>query len=180
MVTQTLVSAVDPAFRDPAKFVGQVYERDEAEKLAREHGWTVKPDGEHWRRVVPSPTPRRVVETRLIRRMAREGVVVVCAGGGGVPVIRDERGSAHRRRGGRRQGPDRVAPGRGAGVRRVPELDRRAPRDARLRHPARVRDRAHHPARAARAGPARPGRWAPRWRRPAGSWSTPATWPPSA
>ncbi|GAA4517019.1 MULTISPECIES: carbamate kinase [Nonomuraea] len=92
MVTQTLVSAVDPAFRDPAKFVGQVYERDEAEKLAREHGWTVKPDGEHWRRVVPSPTPRRVVETRLIRRMAREGVVVVCAGGGGVPVIRDERG----------------------------------------------------------------------------------------
>ncbi len=92
MVTQTLVSAVDPAFGDPAKFVGQVYEREEAESLAREYGWTVKPDGRHWRRVVPSPMPQRVVETRLIRKMVREGVVVVCAGGGGIPVVRDEQG----------------------------------------------------------------------------------------
>jgi carbamate kinase len=92
MVTQTLVSAVDPAFEDPSKYVGQVYEREEAEKLAAEHGWAVKPDGGHWRRVVPSPVPRRVVETRLIRTMVREGVVVICAGGGGIPVIRDESG----------------------------------------------------------------------------------------
>lgn len=92
MVTQTLVSAVDPAFDDPTKFVGQVYEREEAEKLAGEYGWTVKPDGPHWRRVVPSPAPQRVVETRLIRKMVREGVVVVCAGGGGIPVVRDEQG----------------------------------------------------------------------------------------
>ncbi|MGR6921593.1 carbamate kinase [[Actinomadura] parvosata] len=92
MVTQTLVSAVDPAFGEPSKFVGQVYEREEAEKLAAEHGWTVRPDGRHWRRVVPSPAPQRVVETRLIRRMVGEGVIVVCAGGGGVPVVRDERG----------------------------------------------------------------------------------------
>src|SRR6478609_6561178 len=55
MVTQTLVSAVDPAFDDPTKFVGEVYDRQEAEKLAREYGWTVKPDGQYWRRVVPSP-----------------------------------------------------------------------------------------------------------------------------
>jgi carbamate kinase len=92
MVTQTLVSAVDPAFDDPTKFVGQVYEREKAEKLAAEYGWTVKPDGSHWRRVVPSPAPQRVVETRLIRRMVREGVVVICAGGGGIPVVRDEQG----------------------------------------------------------------------------------------
>ncbi|WP_336209069.1 carbamate kinase [Nonomuraea sp. LPB2021202275-12-8] len=93
MVTQTLVSAVDPAFDDPTKFVGQVYEREEAEKLAAEYGWTVKPDGpHHWRRVVPSPAPQRVVETRLVRKMVREGVVIVCAGGGGIPVIRDAQG----------------------------------------------------------------------------------------
>ncbi|MFG1944610.1 carbamate kinase [Nonomuraea sp. NPDC048826] len=92
MVTQTLVSAVDPAFDDPTKFVGQMYEQADAEKLAAEHGWTVKPDGEQWRRVVPSPTPQRVVETRLIHKMVREGMVVICAGGGGIPVIRDENG----------------------------------------------------------------------------------------
>jgi carbamate kinase len=92
MVTQTLVTAVDPAFGDPTKFVGQVYEEDEARKLAHEYGWTVKPDGQYWRRVVPSPTPQRIVETRLIRKMIREGVVVICAGGGGIPVVRDEHG----------------------------------------------------------------------------------------
>ncbi|MFD1937852.1 MULTISPECIES: carbamate kinase [Nonomuraea] len=91
-VTQTLVSAVDPAFDNPTKFVGQVYEQAEAEKLAAEYGWTVKQDGQYWRRVVPSPKPQRVVETRLIRKLVRDGVTVVCAGGGGVPVIRDENG----------------------------------------------------------------------------------------
>ncbi|WP_188192821.1 carbamate kinase [Nonomuraea sp. SYSU D8015] len=92
VVTQTLVTAVDPAFENPTKFVGQVYERDEAEKLAAEYGWTVKQDGTYWRRVVPSPAPRRIVETRLIHKLVREGVVVICAGGGGIPVVRDERG----------------------------------------------------------------------------------------
>lgn len=92
MVTQTLVSAVDPAFENPTKFVGQVYDQAEAEKLAKENGWTVKADGQYWRRVVPSPMPQRVVETRLIRRLMREGVTVVAAGGGGVPVIRDAQG----------------------------------------------------------------------------------------
>jgi carbamate kinase len=92
MVTQTLVSAVDPAFEHPTKFVGPVYERDEADKLAQDYGWTVAADGPYWRRVMPSPTPRRIVETRLIRQMVGQGVVVICAGGGGVPVIRDEHG----------------------------------------------------------------------------------------
>ncbi|GAA3153747.1 carbamate kinase [Planomonospora alba] len=92
VVTQTLISAVDPAFDDPTKFVGQVYDRAEAERLAAQNGWTVRPDGPHWRRVVPSPQPQRVVETRLIRGLVRDGVVVVCAGGGGIPVIRNEKG----------------------------------------------------------------------------------------
>ncbi|MFI6477976.1 carbamate kinase [Nonomuraea sp. NPDC050663] len=92
IITQTLVSAVDPAFDNPTKFVGPVYDQTEAEKLAKENGWIVKPDGQYWRRVVPSPKPQRVVETRLIRKLVRDGVTVVCAGGGGVPVIRDENG----------------------------------------------------------------------------------------
>ncbi|MDL4820648.1 carbamate kinase [Actinomadura opuntiae] len=92
MINQTLVSAVDPAFRDPTKFVGQVYERAEAERLAAEYGWTVRRDGEGWRRVVPSPRPQRVIETRLIRELVRAGTVVVCAGGGGIPVFRNDVG----------------------------------------------------------------------------------------
>ncbi|MEU3282836.1 carbamate kinase [Streptomyces antibioticus] len=92
LLNQTLVSAADPAFTDPAKFVGPIYERDEAERLAADRGWTVKQDGTHWRRVVPSPRPQRVVETRLIRLLLQSGAVAVCAGGGGVPVIRDGQG----------------------------------------------------------------------------------------
>ncbi|WP_026410919.1 carbamate kinase [Actinomadura oligospora] len=92
LVNQTLVSAVDPAFEDPTKFVGQVYTREEAEKFAKEYGWSVRPDGDYWRRVVPSPQPQRVIETRLIRQAVRTGTVVVCAGGGGIPVIRNDVG----------------------------------------------------------------------------------------
>jgi carbamate kinase len=92
MINQTLVSAVDPAFENPTKFVGQVYDRDEAEKLAGEYGWTIRRDGEKWRRVVPSPRPQRVIETRLIRELVRLGTVVVCAGGGGIPVFRNDVG----------------------------------------------------------------------------------------
>jgi carbamate kinase len=92
MINQTLVSAVDPAFENPTKFVGQVYDREDAEKLAGEYGWTIRRDGEHWRRVVPSPRPQRVIETRLIRELVRLGTVVVCAGGGGIPVFRNDVG----------------------------------------------------------------------------------------
>ncbi|TDD40416.1 carbamate kinase [Actinomadura sp. KC06] len=92
MINQTLVSAVDPAFENPTKFVGQVYDREEAEKLAAEYGWTVRQDGDRWRRVVPSPRPQRVIETRLIRELVRLGTVVVCAGGGGIPVFRNDVG----------------------------------------------------------------------------------------
>ncbi|UGQ12443.1 carbamate kinase [Yinghuangia sp. ASG 101] len=92
LINQTLVSAADPAFAAPTKFVGPVYAEAEARQLAVARGWVVKPDGPYWRRVVPSPRPQRVVETRLIRQLLESGAIAVCAGGGGVPVIRDEGG----------------------------------------------------------------------------------------
>lgn len=88
IMNQTLVSAGDPAFANPTKFIGEVYDEATARRLAEERGWTVKQDGEQWRRVVGSPRPQRVVETQLIRLLLGSGAVVVCAGGGGVPVIR--------------------------------------------------------------------------------------------
>jgi carbamate kinase len=92
IINQTLVLAHDPAFDNPTKFVGEIYDEEQAHRLERERGWAMRPDGEHWRRVVGSPQPQRVIETRLIRLLLSSGAVVVCAGGGGVPVIRDERG----------------------------------------------------------------------------------------
>lgn len=92
IINQTLVEAGDPAFMTPTKFVGEVYSREEADRLAAERDWVVRPDGAGWRRVVGSPRPQRVVETRLIRLLLESGALVVCAGGGGVPVIRDEAG----------------------------------------------------------------------------------------
>ena len=92
MVNQTLVLAGDPAFANPTKFVGEVYTKDEAQALAGSRGWTIRPDGEYYRRVVGSPAPQRVIETRLVRTLLQAGAVVVCAGGGGVPVIRNTHG----------------------------------------------------------------------------------------
>ena len=92
IINQTLVAASDPALMNPTKFIGEVYDEATAKRLAQERGWVVRPDGEHWRRVVGSPRPQRVVETRLIRLLLNSGAVVVCAGGGGVPVIRNEHG----------------------------------------------------------------------------------------
>ena len=92
IINQTLVLAHDPAFENPSKFVGEVYPEDEARRLADARGWSVRQDGDGWRRVVGSPQPQRVVETRMIRLLMHSGALVVCAGGGGVPVVRDERG----------------------------------------------------------------------------------------
>lgn len=92
IMNQTLVMASDPAFADPTKFIGEVYDEARAKELAAERGWTVKQDGQGWRRVIGSPRPQRVIETRLIRLLLSSGAVVVCAGGGGVPVIRNEAG----------------------------------------------------------------------------------------
>jgi carbamate kinase len=77
----------DPAFDDPTKFVGPIYDKPQADKLAREMGWTFKQDGQHWRRVVASPEPKRIFEIRPIRWLVDKNVVVICAGGGGIPTM---------------------------------------------------------------------------------------------
>ena len=92
MINQTLVLAGDPALTDPTKFIGEVYSKDQAQTLAAQYGWTVKPDGDYYRRVIGSPTPQRVIETRLIRTLLQTGAIVICAGGGGIPVIRNHTG----------------------------------------------------------------------------------------
>jgi carbamate kinase len=89
LVTHTLVRADDPAFARPTKFVGQVYSRDLAESHAREHGWHIGRDTSGWRRVVPSPAPERILETATIDELLGGGTLVICAGGGGVPVTAD-------------------------------------------------------------------------------------------
>ncbi|MET0998964.1 MAG: carbamate kinase, partial [Marmoricola sp.] len=92
LVSQTVVEVDDPAFANPTKFVGSVYDELEAKTLATEHDWSFARDGDAWRRVVASPTPVRVVETATADMLLRSGVTVVLAGGGGVPVIQGSRG----------------------------------------------------------------------------------------
>ena len=92
LVCRTLVSADDPAFADPAKFVGPVYDEAQATKLAAAYGWQVRRDGTAWRRVVPSPEPVELLDLPLISELLGAGAIVVCAGGGGVPVTRDAAG----------------------------------------------------------------------------------------
>jgi carbamate kinase len=92
VLTRVVVDAGDPAFCDPSKFIGPVYSESEARSLAGRHGWTVKRDGQNWRRVVPSPQPQRIVQLRAIERLVEAGFVVVCTGGGGIPVVEDRHG----------------------------------------------------------------------------------------
>jgi carbamate kinase len=95
VLTQVLVGRDDPAFAAPAKPIGPVYAERRARVLARERGWTVAPDGDWFRRVVPSPEPLEILELDTIRALLAEGVLPVCAGGGGIPVARDGDGSVH-------------------------------------------------------------------------------------
>jgi len=93
VVTQTVVDRDDPAFANPTKPIGSHMEEARAKKLAATYHWTVREDaGRGWRRVVPSPRPQRIIETELIRQLANQGHVVVCCGGGGIPVIEDPAG----------------------------------------------------------------------------------------
>jgi carbamate kinase len=89
LLTQVVVDPDDPAFAHPTKFVGPVYEARDARFLAHERGWAVAPDGDRWRRVVPSPEPRQIVEIETIRTLVDHGITVICAGGGGIPVVPD-------------------------------------------------------------------------------------------
>ncbi len=95
LLTQTVVDALDPAFRKPTKPIGPMYDVDEAQRLATERGWTVAPDNNGWRRVVASPIPRSIVEQSTIKLLLDHDVLVVCAGGGGVPIVIDSNGVRH-------------------------------------------------------------------------------------
>ena len=92
LLTMIEVDALDPAFEAPSKFVGPVYSRADAERLAAEKKWQIKADGQDWRRVVASPKPQKILELDPIKWMLDRGVIVICAGGGGIPTIRGEDG----------------------------------------------------------------------------------------
>jgi carbamate kinase len=89
LLTMVEVDPNDPAFQNPTKFVGPVYEKEVAEKLAAEKGWAIKQDGDMWRRVVPSPLPKRIFEHQPIHWLLAHGAIVICAGGGGIPTMYD-------------------------------------------------------------------------------------------
>jgi carbamate kinase len=87
LLTMVEVKADDPAFNDPTKFVGPIYDKPDADRVAAEKGWVFKQDGDKWRRVVPSPMPQRIFEIRPIRWLLEHGAIVICAGGGGIPTM---------------------------------------------------------------------------------------------
>jgi carbamate kinase len=90
LITQVVVDADDPGFDNPTKPVGPFYTLEEARQLIEAKGWIMKEDsGRGWRRVVPSPKPRKILELPAIRTLADAGQIVICNGGGGVPVLRD-------------------------------------------------------------------------------------------
>ena len=92
VISQTVVDPSDPAFGHPTKFIGASYDKDEAQALAARLGWTIAADGPRWRRVVASPRPLGLVEIETVRSLADAGALVVCGGGGGVPVVRSDAG----------------------------------------------------------------------------------------
>ena len=95
LLTQVVVDANDPAFTNPTKPIGPVYDVQTATRLAKECRWSIAPDGEHYRRDVPSPEPRAIVELAALRLLVESRVLVVCVGGGGIPVIIDAESRLH-------------------------------------------------------------------------------------
>jgi carbamate kinase len=87
LLTLIEVDREDPAFQNPTKPIGPIYPEDEASRLADQKGWVFKPDGDYFRRVVPSPLPRRIFGLEPVEWLLEQGCVVVCAGGGGIPVM---------------------------------------------------------------------------------------------
>ncbi|MDY7563560.1 carbamate kinase [Pseudomonas sp. RTC3] len=92
LLTQVEVDGNDPAFQHPTKPIGPVYSKEEAERLAKEKGWSIAPDGDKFRRVVASPKPKRIFEIRPIKWLLEKGSIVICAGGGGIPTMYDKDG----------------------------------------------------------------------------------------
>lgn len=93
VLTQIVVDPEDPAFRNPTKFIGPVYTREEAEARGKLAGWSIARDGDKWRRVVPSPAPQEIPDMRVIKLLLDSQVIVICGGGGGIPVLRRPDGS---------------------------------------------------------------------------------------
>jgi carbamate kinase len=92
VISQTVVYPADPAFGHPAKFIGASYDQGEAQALAARLGWTIAADGPRWRRVVASPRPLGLMEIQTVRSLADAGVLVICGGGGGIPVTQSDAG----------------------------------------------------------------------------------------
>ena len=93
LLTQIEVDPNDPAFESPTKFIGQVHTKETAKKLSAELGWTIGKDGENYRRTVASPRPKRILELDVIRLLLEQSVIVICAGGGGIPVVQKANGT---------------------------------------------------------------------------------------
>jgi len=93
ILTQVRVDPNDPGFSNPTKPIGPIYDQEMARKLELARGWRMAPDGDHWRRVVASPKPLEILESRVIAMLVRGGVNVICAGGGGIPVIQRKDGA---------------------------------------------------------------------------------------
>jgi len=87
LLTMVEVDPGDPAFRNPTKFIGPVYTKADADRVAKEKGWAFKADGEHWRRVVASPQPKRIFELRPIKWLLERNTIIIAAGGGGIPTM---------------------------------------------------------------------------------------------
>jgi carbamate kinase len=87
LLTMIEVDPKDPAFKNPTKFIGPVYDKPEADRLAGDKGWNFKPDGNKWRRVVASPEPKRIFELRPIQWLLERNTIVIAAGGGGIPTM---------------------------------------------------------------------------------------------
>ncbi len=92
VLTEIEVDPEDPAFQNPTKPIGPVYSKEEAARLSAGSGWTVGPDGSKFRRLVASPQPKRILRMDVIDMLVRQGVTVICAGGGGIPVVPDKDG----------------------------------------------------------------------------------------
>ncbi len=93
LLTQIEVDPKDPAFKSPTKFIGPVYTQAEAAKLSADRGWSIGQDGAHLRRTVPSPRPKRILELEVIKLLLNQKVIVICAGGGGIPVVQKPDGT---------------------------------------------------------------------------------------
>lgn len=95
LLTMIEVDPHDPAFDNPTKPIGPVYDAETAERLRSVSGWSIAADGPGFRRVVASPKPRRIIEIDPIRRLVEQGTLVICAGGGGIPTSYDDAGMLH-------------------------------------------------------------------------------------